>query len=248
MLSIIYLVLMSLLAGILTGIVGMASLTLYPVMLSVGVAPITANATITVAQVGAGFGTVLASLRELHGHWKQAIQIACLNTIGGVFGALILIHSSNAGFKKLVPLFIFLAGIMILTPARKPGHQLNPRVVTWLSWLGLFLVGIYTGYFGAASGLLMIAVLSKIVKENYAIYNSMRNFASFCNNIVAATLFISMIRIDWAVIIPLLIRLFTGGYIGPIIVRFIPSKAIKTAVGIFAIGLAIVLGYQAYLM
>ncbi|KRL16130.1 hypothetical protein FD12_GL000604 [Lentilactobacillus rapi DSM 19907 = JCM 15042] len=65
---------------------------------------------------------------------------------------------------------------------------------------------------------------------------------------MAATMFISMIRIDWAVIIPLLIGLFTGGYIGPIIVRFIPSKAIKTAIGIFAIGLAIVLGYQAYLM
>lgn len=68
MLSIIYLVLMSLLAGILTEIVGMASLTLYPVLISVGIPPITANATITVAQIGAGLGTVLSSLRELHRH------------------------------------------------------------------------------------------------------------------------------------------------------------------------------------
>lgn len=246
MLSIIYLVLMSLLAGILTGIVGMASLTLYPVLLSVGIAPITANATITVAQVGGGLGTVTSSLRELHGHWKQAFQIAFLNTLGGVFGAIILIHSSNAGFKKIVPVFIMAAGIMILSPKRS-GRQADTRLATFVSWLSTFLVGIYAGYFGAASGLLMIAVLSKIVHENYAIYNSMRNFASFCNNIVAAIMFICTIPIAWEVIIPLLLGLFTGGYIGPIIVRYIPSNVIKLAVGVFAVILAFVLGYQAYL-
>lgn len=246
MASIIYLVLMSLLAGILTGIVGMAALTLYPVLLSVGVAPITANATITVAQVGGGIGTVLASLRELRHHWRQAIQIAILNTIGGVLGATILIHSSNTGFKKVVPVFIMLAGVMILTPRRKSQQPVNNTLVSFLSWLGVFLVGIYTGFFGAGAGLLMIAVLSKIIDDKYTIYNAMRNFASFTNNVVSAIMFILTIPIAWAVIIPLLIGLFTGGYIGPIIVCYIPSAVIKTAVGIFAIGLALVLGYQAY--
>ncbi len=188
-----------------------------------------------------------SSLRELHGHWKQAFQIAILNTLGGVLGALILIHSTNSGFKKLVPVFIMFAGILILTPKRHGKSAFDSRIITVVSWVSTFLVGIYTGYFGAASGLLMIAVLSKIVHENYAIYNSMRNFASFMNNIVAATMFIFTIPIDWAVIIPLLLGLFTGGYIGPIIVRYIPSKVNKTAVGIFAVVLAIILGYQAYL-
>jgi len=93
----------------------------------------------------------------------------------------------------------------------------------------------------------MIAVLSKIVKENYAIYNAMRNLASFCNNVVAAGLFIFRLSIDWAMIIPLLLGLFIGGLIGPIIVRYIPSTYIKTAVGGFAIILAFILGYEAYL-
>ncbi|GHP13147.1 UPF0721 transmembrane protein [Lentilactobacillus fungorum] len=246
MLSIIYLVLMSLLAGVLTGIVGMASLTLYPVLLSVGVAPVIANATITVAQVGAGVGTVSASLNELSHHWRQAIQIAVLNTLGGVIGALILIHSSNGGFKKVVPIFIMLAGIMILIPKPKAARKRHTQLATGMSWVAIFLVGIYNGYFGAASGLLMIAVLSKIVNEDYAIYNAMRNFASFTNNIVAAAMFISTISIDWAVIVPLLIGLFAGGYLGPVIVRYIPSKLIKLAVGGFAIVLALILGYQAY--
>ncbi|MBU7563450.1 sulfite exporter TauE/SafE family protein [Pediococcus ethanolidurans] len=245
--TVLFLILMSLIAGVLTGIVGMASSTLYPVLLSVGIQPITANATITVAQVGAGLGTVISSLKELHGHWKQALQIAILNTIGGVFGALILIHSSNTGFKKMVPLFILLAGIMILYPQKANTTNLNNRFNQIMSWLSLFLVGVYNGYFGAASGLLMIAVLSKIVKENYAIYNAMRNLASFCNNVVAAGLFIFRLSIDWAMIIPLLLGLFIGGLIGPIIVRYIPSTYIKTAVGGFAIILAFILGYEAYL-
>ncbi|MCV3742278.1 sulfite exporter TauE/SafE family protein [Lentilactobacillus hilgardii] len=246
MFSIIYLVLMSLLAGILTGIVGMASLTLYPVLISVGIPPITANATITVAQVGAGLGTVLSSLRELHCHWKQALKIAILNTVGGIFGAFILIHSSNNGFKKVVPIFILLAGLMILTPKRKDTHSVADKWRLPINWLGIFLVGIYNGYFGAASGLLMIAVLSKIIKEDYAVYNAMRNFASFTNNIFAALMFILMLSIDWAVIIPLLLGLSIGGYIGPIIVRFIPSKVIKITVGVFAVVLAFGLGYEAY--
>lgn len=110
---------MSLLAGILTGIIGMASLTLYPVLLVVGVSPIPANATITVATVSAGIGTVASSLKELKNHWKTALIVALLSSSGSIIGALILIPSSNTGFKKIVPLFIILAGIMLLWPKRK---------------------------------------------------------------------------------------------------------------------------------
>lgn len=245
--SLIYLIVMSTIAGILTGIVGMAALTLYPVLISVGVLPITANATITVSQVAGGLGTVLSSLRELHGHWKQTFQITIVNTIGGVLGALILIHSSNAGFKKFVPFFILLAGIMILFQSKN--IQSKKQVNKWIkiiSWIGVFLVGIYDGYFGAGAGLLMIAILSKVINQKYVIYNAMRNFASFIGNLVYAIMFICMLPIDWKVIIPLVIGLFIGGYIGPIVVRYIPSQIMKYCVGIFAIVLSFVLGYQAY--
>ncbi|HIW71193.1 MAG TPA: sulfite exporter TauE/SafE family protein [Candidatus Levilactobacillus faecigallinarum] len=245
MLTILFLIGMSLVAGILTGIVGMASLTLYPVLISVGLAPITANATITVAQVGAGLGTLLSSLKELRHHWKQAIEIATLNTIGGVFGAILLIHSSNDTFKKIVPFFVMLAGVMILAP-KVQNHQREMRILTLINQIGIFLVGIYNGYFGAASGLLMIAILSRAVHEKFVTYNAMRNFASFTNNIVAAGLFMVKLPIDWAVIIPLLAGLFVGGLIGPVIVRVIPAKIIKNAVGVFALILAGILGWTTY--
>lgn len=72
---------MSLVATFLTGIVGMASLTLYPILLAVEIPPITSTAMITVPQVGAGLGAVISSLKELHHHWQQALKIAVLNAI-----------------------------------------------------------------------------------------------------------------------------------------------------------------------
>lgn len=239
---------MSLLAGILTGIIGMASLTLYPVLLSVGIPPISANATITVATVGAGVGTIASSFKELRNHWKMAIIVASLSTTGSVLGALILIHSSNSGFKRVVPIFILLAGVMLLWPSTsKNNTKKGSIVVTLIKWLSVILIGLYNGYFGAASGLLMVAVLSKLIGGKYVTYNAIRNFSSFINNICSAVMFIFLLQIQWSVMIPLMLGLFIGGYVGPIIVRYIPSKVIKNIIGIIAIFLAILLGYQAYL-
>lgn len=237
---------MSLFAGILMGIVGMASLTLYPVLLAVGIPPITANATITVAQVGAGMGTVLSSLRELHDHWRKAFIIATFSTVGSILGAFLLTRSSSAAFQNVVPIFILIAGIMILSPKRQTSTGKRHAYLQILSWVSLILVGVYIGYFGAAAGLLLIAVLSKLVDEDYAVINAMRNFSSFINNIISSIIFIIQIPIAWKVIIPLLLGLFVGGYIGPAIVRIIPATAIRKGVGIFAIILAIVLGWQRF--
>ncbi|WP_119326748.1 sulfite exporter TauE/SafE family protein [Companilactobacillus musae] len=248
MLTMVYLIFMSLLAGILTGIIGMASLTLYPVLLSIGISPISANATITVATVGAGVGTIASSLKELRNHWKMAIIVASLSTTGSVLGALILIHSSNSGFKKIVPLFILLAGVMLLWPSTpKNDTKKGSTVITFIKWLNVILIGLYNGYFGAASGLLMIAVLSKLIGGKYITYNAIRNFSSFINNICSAVMFIFLLQIQWSVMVPLILGLFVGGYVGPIIVRYIPSKVIKNIIGIIAIFLALLLGYQAYL-
>lgn len=141
-------------------------------------------------------GATLSSLSELSHHLRQALLIALWNAIGGVFGAELLIHSNNSGFKKIVPAFILLAGVLILSPNNKIDARENSHI-QWLDWLFLLLVGIYNGYFGAASGLLMIAVLARIVCGNYSEVNSLRNFASFCNNLVAAGMFILRLKIDW---------------------------------------------------
>lgn len=239
----LYLLIMSLLAGILTGIVGMASLILYPVLLTAGLPPISANVTITVAQVVGKLGAMLSSLRELSHYRHQALMVAIWNTIGGLLGAELLIHSSNAAFKKIVPIFILAAGILILSPAKE--HQQSARRGTrWLEWTSLFLIGVYSGYFGAASGLLIIAILTRIIPGNYAEINALRIFSEFCSNTIAAGLFIVRLKITWSILLPLIVGIFIGGLLGPIIARIVPSKIIKKIVGVFAIGLAFFLAWK----
>lgn len=242
-----YLILMSILAGILTGIVGMASLTLYPVLISIGIPPITANATITVAQVSGGLGTIMSSSKQIKRHWAETIFISFISTIGGVIGAFILINSSNSSFKKMVPLFIFIAGVMILVPKKDKSIKNKREALRITGLASVFLVGIYNGYFGAGAGLLMIAVLSKIINEKYEVYNAIRNFSSLCNNLIVSIIFIFTINIQWKIMIPLIFGLFIGGYIGPIIVRIVPSKLIKLFVGVFAIILSLFLFYKEFL-
>lgn len=246
MASMLYLLLMSLIAGVLNGIVGMAALTLYPVLLSIGIAPVSANATITISQMGSGIGTLLSSFKELKHHWKQAILIALINTSAGILGALLLIHSSDADFKKVVPLFILLAAIMILLPKKQREGLTKSPWVKAMGWISIFLVGLYIGYFGAGSGLLMIAVLSRALNEKYATYNAIRNFATFLNNGVAGILFAFTMPVHWVVIPILLVGLFAGGFLGPIVVRHVPQNKIERYVGIFALVLSTVLAWQAW--
>ena len=159
-----------------------------------------------------------------------------------------MIHSSNAGFKRVVPFIIFLAGVLILMPPKPASSNSSTRQhLRWFGYVLVMLVGIYVGYFGAGAGLLMVAVLSRLVEGPYATYNAMRNLASLVNNLVTSIMFIFSMPIAWGVLIPVCIGLFAGGFLGPVIVRFIPSRIIKTAVGIFALGLAVFLFYQAYL-
>lgn len=247
MFSTVFLLLMSLLAGVLTGIVGMASLTIYPVLLSLGIPPVSANATATVATVGAGVSTVLSSLKELKGHWRLALTVGALSTAGSITGALILAHSSNAGFAKVAPIFILMAGVLLLAPAPATPTKWPARWQRVLQWLAVSLIGCYNGYFGAASGLLMIAVLSRVIGGPYPTYNAIRNFAALLDNVFSTLIFIFMVPIQWSVMIPLLVGLVLGGYVGPIIVRYIPSAVIKKLVGVVALILAAYLGWQAYM-
>ncbi|MFC4761233.1 sulfite exporter TauE/SafE family protein [Fructobacillus durionis] len=246
MASVLYLIAMALIAGVLNGIVGMAALTLYPVLLSLGIPPVSANATITISQMASGVGTLLSSLKELKNHWKQTLLITVINATAGVVGALLLIHSSDSNFKKVVPFFILLAAVLILMPKKQGSNQPTKQWVKVVSWISIFLVGGYIGYFGAGSGLLMIAVLSRALNEKYATYNAIRNFATFINNLIAAGMFCFSLPVKWTVVPVLMIGLFAGGFLGPIVVRHVPQDKIKTYVGIFALLLSVVLFYQAY--
>ncbi|UQS86159.1 sulfite exporter TauE/SafE family protein (plasmid) [Nicoliella spurrieriana] len=226
----------------------MASLISYPALISVGIPPVLANASNTVALICSGISSILASLKELRGHLKEVLPITAMTAVGGLIGSIFLLNSSNAAFSKIVPFLIFFAACSILIPKRQPrnGQKASSKNTLFWEYLILGLVGIYVGYFGAGAGVIMIAVLSKISDSPYHVYNATRNAATLAANLIASIIFIFVAHVYWSAIIPLGIGLFIGGFIGPSIVRFIPTNVMRVGVGIFAFLLSFYLFIKAF--
>ncbi|WP_285289039.1 sulfite exporter TauE/SafE family protein [Apilactobacillus xinyiensis] len=248
------------LAGIMSTVTGLASLVSYPALLMAGVSPVYANVTNTAALILNGIGSGVSSSRELHGHWKEMFKILLLVFVGGIIGSYLLLSVPSTVFERVVPFFIAIAGIMILWPEKShaypnsstgfdPKHFHNfarNKFKLLLGGLSLVLIGIYGGYFGAAAGVIMLAVLSRTSSEPFPVYNAIRNVAMLAANFAATVIYAFKSHIVWILVLPLALGFLCGGYIGPKIVRLLPIKLLKIIIGILALILAGILFVQTY--
>ena len=247
------------LAGIASTVAGIASLVSYPALLLVGIPPVFANVTNTVALVSTGAGAAVSSRRELRGHGRELLALLPLTVGGSICGGLLLLVAPAAAFKKAVPFFICFAAILILRPGplriskngRGAGESLSPRRKTArriLTCAAIFLVGIYTGYFGAAGGVVMLALLAATSRSSFAEYNALKNVSLGAANLFAAVLFIFRSHIYWLAAVPLAVGFFIGGSVGPRIVRRVPADILRYVIAAGAGVLAAVLFVQAYIL
>src|SRR5689334_7526295 len=181
--------------GGLTGsIAGLASVATYPALLLVGLPPVTANVTNTVALVFNGIGSVWGSRPELAGQGAWIRRIMPVTALGGAAGAALLLCTPAEGFEKAVPLLIGLASVAILLPRKehREAHVANHRdhmVRVTLEAGAIFLITIYGGYFGAAAGVLLLALLLRAGGATLAHANASKNVILGVANSVAAVAF-----------------------------------------------------------
>jgi uncharacterized membrane protein YfcA len=121
-----------LVAGLVGSVAGLASLVSYPALLAVGLGPISANVTNTVALVFSSVGSVTASGPELHGQRAQVLRVAAMSALGGLAGGLLLISTPSGAFARLVPWLIGLGSVVV---RRAPAAVLRPVIA--LVGLGL---------------------------------------------------------------------------------------------------------------
>lgn len=244
---IIALVIGGLIAGILNGIVGMAILTMYPLLLALGISPVMANVTANISIIFCGLSAAYSAAPNVKHYKKPTLIITILSVIGSVVGMFLLIKSSNGEFKKIVPFIMGLAGIMILLPKHpsKPRKSVNP-VARLFQRILVILLGLYNGYFGAGSGILATALLSRITHKSYNVYNAVRLISFTAGDLIAAIVFAIVMPVDWLAIAILAVSLIIGGYLGPVIAKHIPTNVMETCIGIFALGLSVFLFIQAY--
>jgi uncharacterized membrane protein YfcA len=237
--------------GGLTGsIAGLASLATYPALLAVGLAPVSANVTNTVALVFTGVGSLLGSRPELVGQAPRLKKLAPVAAIGGLVGAALLLSTPADGFEKIVPWLLGLAALTILIPRRPPpaGNEAVPPGAgpQLLEGAGLLLIAIYGGYFGAAAGVLLLAMLLRTTHASLARANATKNALLFVANSVAAIAFAFLAPVDWTAVVPLGIGCLIGSRLGPVVVRRAPVVLLRVVIGVAGLALAIRLGVQAY--
>jgi uncharacterized membrane protein YfcA len=239
-------------AGLVGSIAGLASLISYPALLATGIPPVTANVTNTVALVLNGVGSVSASIPELKGQERRLLRLTGAAALGGASGAALLLLTPSSAFERVVPWLIAAASAAILVQ-RSPralaieGAQHHPehRDPRWLPF-GTFAVAIYGGYFGAAAGVMLLAMFLLTTGEGLPRGNALRNVVLLASNGVAAIAFVFLAPVDWSAALPLAIGLFAGGRLGPRVVRRAPQTLVRRVIAVLGLGLAVHLGVQAY--
>jgi uncharacterized membrane protein YfcA len=239
-------------AGGLTGsIAGLASVATYPALLVVGLPPVTANVTNTVALVFNGIGSVWGSRPELSGQGAWIKRIAPAAALGGAVGAALLLSTPAEGFERIVPFLLGFASLAILLPrggnqrARVASHQRHTTTVL-LEVAAIFVICIYGGYFGAAAGVLLLALLLRAGGATLAHANAGKNVILGIANGVAAVMFAFLAPVQWPAVLALGIGCLIGSRLGPIVVRQAPAKPMRVLIGAAGLALAVKLGIDAY--
>jgi uncharacterized protein len=235
--------------GLAGSIAGLASLVSYPALLAVGLGPVAANVTNTVALIFSSLGSVSASRIELQGQAVRVRELAVAAVLGGAAGAGLLLLTPSDTFERIAPWLIGIASLTILLRPRvraaEPGageHRGAGPVLIG----GVFLIGIYGGYFGAAAGVMLLALLLIGTDETLARSNALKNVVLGIANAVAAVGFSLLGPVHWVAVPPLALGLFAGGRLGPIVVRHSNAAVLRAAVGAAGLALAVKLGVDAY--
>lgn len=230
------------LAGVVSTVVSLASIVSYPALLAFGLPPLTANVTNTVALLFTGLGAAFGSRPELAGQGAQVVRLGWLTMLGGATGAFLLLVTPSETFGQLAPWLIGLASLLLIRPPRgRRRGEYGP-----LARCALFAVAIYVGYFGAAGGILMLAVLTSMLEGTPARLNAVKNVLSGMANAVAATGFAIFGPVDWGAAVPLALGFLLGGWFGPKIARRLPGQSLRYLAAACGLAVSVKLGYDAY--
>lgn len=239
----VLLVLAGVAAGLSGSMAGLASLFSYPALLAVGLPPTVANQANTVALAASSLGSVLGSRPELRGQRARVLRLLPLTLLGGVIGGALVLVTPSGTFALIVPFLVAAASVMLLRPPRAgaPGTRRDDGRPTPATVLGAIAIGIYSGYFGAAAGVLMLALLSRLLADSLVRVNAVKNVLLGASNAVAAIGFVVLGDVVWSAALPLAAGLLVGNYTGPAIARRLPPAVLRIGIAVAGLVLAVVL-------
>ncbi len=178
-------------AGTINSVVGSGTLITFPVLLGVGLSPVTANVSNTLGLVPGSVVGAYGYRAELTGQRSRIIRLSSASTVGALIGATLLLVLPAAAFKSIVPVLVAIAVILVIIgPYVSKRLADTPRrastTVTPLLWLATMATGIYGGYFGAAQGVMLIGIFGVLTDDALQRLNALKNVLAGLTNLVAA--------------------------------------------------------------
>ena len=228
-------------AGTINTVVGSGTLFTFPVLLAIGYAPVTANVSNTVGLVPGSVAGAIGYRRELAGQRARLIRFAIASIAGGILGAVLLLSLPASAFKDIVPAFIVIALVLIvLQPrigraleARRSRSTGHPGVVAMLA---VFASGISGGYFGAAQGIMLLAILGlSLPDEHLQRVNALKVVLAGLVNLVAGIIFVFSAHIAWLPALLIAIGSIIGGIAGARWGRRLPPAALRAVIVVVGI-------------
>ncbi|WP_395104773.1 sulfite exporter TauE/SafE family protein [Actinomadura sp. SCN-SB] len=235
-------------AGGINTVVGSGSLITFPTMVALGFPPIVANVSNNIGLVPGSVTGAYGYRVELKGQRERLLRLGVASFTGALIGAALLLGLPPGAFDVIVPALIVIALVLVIVQPRLQRWLLarrehdHPHGGPWL-WAGILLAGMYGGYFGAAQGIILIALLGIALDDDLQRLNAAKNVLSAVVNGVAALLFIAMsfigdTRIDWLAVALVAVGATLGGLVGARIGRRVPPVALRgfiVVVGVVAL-------------
>jgi uncharacterized membrane protein YfcA len=234
--------------GVCNAVVGGGTFFTFPVLLALGVPPIAANATNTVALWPASVTAARAYLPELR-RAKGLVVRSSVAFVGGLVGAFLLLASGDSLFYKLVPWLLAIATILfafskpIVRTVRIWAHgEAHPTLLL----AGEFIFALYGGYFGAGLGILLMAVMALGGEEDMQLANAQKNLLAAFINGAASAFFVLAGSVLWGYVLAQLCGALLGGFFGAKLARRIPNDWLRAIVIVVATAMTLIYFYRVY--
>jgi uncharacterized membrane protein YfcA len=207
-------------AGAINALAGGGTLITFPMLIALGVSPVAANVTNTVALCPGYLGGTLAQKKDLEGQKKRVWLVLPAAIVGGVLGGWLLLRTGEKLFTDLVPWLILLASglLAIQDPVRawliRRMGQGQSAGLEKLFWLPVGLASIYGGYFGAGLSVIVLSALGLTVNDSMTRLNALKQAVAFAVNVAAAIFFVFSGQVVWPLALVMMVGALLGGTLG----------------------------------
>jgi uncharacterized membrane protein YfcA len=226
-------------AGGINVIVGSGALVTFPTLLLFGYPPLTANVSNNIGIVAGGVAGIYGYRSELRPNRTILLRLAPASIAGALVGAVLLLVLPDESFKAIVPVLIALGLLMVVIgpsvqrrTARSRPEGSPTRLSRVLLTAGIFALGVYGGYFGAAQGILLVGLMGLLLSDGIQRLTAIKNVLATLVNAVAAMAFmvIATDHIDWSVVALIASGSFIGGYLGARFGRKLPPAVLRVVI------------------